>query len=617
MEDDAILEPLKEFKELAEKCHTNAGTFFDQLVAQSKIVEKENCDTCDNYYSLMNSYQLALKKAGGAVAAKVLLIILDVLLFVAAFFMIWMAIASGGDQVRLIVGIVLGIVFIILGVLDILLLVKKISKLVKDRKAKAAALKAEADHELKVAKNQMAPLNALFDWGMQADVIKMTTPIIQLDRNFDIAKYVYMNVKYGLGENKDPKTSTYFVQSGAILGNPFLIEREFHQIDGQKTYEGELTIEWTTYYTDSKGDSHSVTHSQTLRAYVTKFCPYYNFETYLVYSNDAAPDLSFSRQPTVKANATDKSLKRDVQKGDKQIQKMVKTALNDKDPSTNFTAMGNSEFDVLFHALDRDNEVQFRLLFTALAQKNMLALLKSKTPYGDDFAFWKRKTLNWIESVHAQTQDIYGNPATYVDFDVRSSRKKFIAYCDSYFQYLFFDLAPLISIPLYQMTKTREFMYNEPYTANLSSYENEAMANTFPEQAVIPEGCATPTIRKVNFVAKEGSCDKSLMVTHGYRTVQRVDYVSVFGGDGSYHDVPVYWDEYIPIQRQFTLVTKNADMTRYDYNNLSSNQGFSNFMAKYGTNLVSYQRKLFAFITDHDFNTTDASQLETYLKSKQ
>jgi hypothetical protein len=176
MEDDSILEPLKEYKELAEKCHANAGTFFDQLVAQSKMVEKDNCDTCDNYYSLMNSYQLALKKAGGAVAAKVLLIILDVLLFVAAFFMIWMTIASGGDQVRLIVGVVLGIVFIILGVLDILLLVKKISKLVKDRKAKAAALKAEADHELEVAKNQMAPLNALFDWGMQADVIKMTTP---------------------------------------------------------------------------------------------------------------------------------------------------------------------------------------------------------------------------------------------------------------------------------------------------------------------------------------------------------------------------------------------------------------------------------------------------------
>ena len=40
--------------------------------------------------------------------------------------------------------------------------------------------------------------------------------------------------------------------------------------------------------------------------------------------------------------------------------------------------MGHPEFEVLFGAQNRNNEVQFRLLFTPLARKQLLALMKDK-----------------------------------------------------------------------------------------------------------------------------------------------------------------------------------------------------------------------------------------------
>ena len=40
---------------------------------------------------------------------------------------------------------------------------------------------------------------------------------------------------------------------------------------------------------------------------------------------------------------------------------------------------------------------------------------------------------------------------------------------------------------------------------------------------------------------------------HGHYTVQRVSYISRWGGDGRWHDVPVFWDEYLPITGKGTM----------------------------------------------------------------
>ena len=77
----------------------------------------------------------------------------------------------------------------------------------------------------------------------------------------------------------------------------------------------------------------------------------------------------------------------------------------DNDPTTNYQRFGNDEFEVLFGGTNRNNELEYRLLFTPLAQKNLLSIIKNPIPYGDDFSFIKDKMINVIRSNHSQTFD--------------------------------------------------------------------------------------------------------------------------------------------------------------------------------------------------------------------
>lgn len=81
--------------------------------------------------------------------------------------------------------------------------------------------------------------------------------------------------------------------------------------------------------------------------------------------------------------------------------KQLESKSRDLDHGGGFTVMANREFDALFAATDRDHEVQFRLLFTPLAQQEMLKLLRDKTDgYGDDFGFTKRGMVNFVMPDH-------------------------------------------------------------------------------------------------------------------------------------------------------------------------------------------------------------------------
>lgn len=46
---------------------------------------------------------------------------------------------------------------------------------------------------------------------------------------------------------------------------------------------------------------------------------------------------------------------------------------------------------------------------------------------------------------------------------------------------------------------------------------------------------------------EQSGTNKENIYAYGYRAEERVTYVTRFGGDGRYHEVPVYWDEYIPV----------------------------------------------------------------------
>ena len=55
-------------------------------------------------------------------------------------------------------------------------------------------------------------------------------------------------------------------------------------------------------------------------------------------------------------------------------------------------------------------------------------------------------------------------------------------------------------------------------------------------------------------VREVGNGDSVITVyAYGYRRMQRLTYVSVWGGDGRSHQVPVYWDEYISVTGQGSI----------------------------------------------------------------
>ena len=565
MVDDDLLEPAKGYPHLRERVLKEAEKIFDGLVKDANVNLPNNDSTCDKYYEKEKEIEEVGKTLGKKKALKGFCIFLTIAFFVAAIVGIF-GIANSWNM-GLCIGLLAG--GIVLGIIMIIVIVKAVNPRIKNMEDILNKMRKEANEIKNEAITQMNPLNERFDWNLAQRAISTAVPLLQLDDNFDVRKYQYLQEKYGYEENDDDDISTYFVQSGSILGNPFILERDFCCRMVNKAYTGQITIHWTTTYHDKNG-SHTVSHSETLTATTYHPAPEYNYITYLTYANEAAPKLVFSREPTV----TD---------------------------GTNVQLMGNNEFEVLFNALNRNDEVQFRLLFTPLAQNNLLKLIKDGSPFGDDFSFYKDKKINTIMSKHDQNVDIYGNPASFEGFDNRVMKKKYMDYVDQYFKNIFFDFAPLLSIPLYQQQKPAEYIYGHPFETNVNVFAHESLANSFDPELFKPDKAITPSILKTEFVNKANEFDRVEVTSHAYQGFPEVDYVNKMGGDGKMHTIPVHWTRYEPVSRIRYMEAVNVDTTRYEFsNNIAKNQGFQNFMKAISNSpIYTYQRKLLAVLEDN------------------
>ena len=556
---DEILEPLKAYNSLyKEQFNENATNYFDELVQRSQIDVEANRKTIREIKEKEALLKKKKKLKHWLNFFKVALIVICVVLGLIAGGVT--AKSESATSTKVWLWVVTG-VFILFTILMIaLVLIPKTLKL----QSEIDILKKEIDELIALSWRQMAPLNALYDWGMPGAIIEKTIPLFQMDKHFDNKKYIYMNKKYGLDASLDPNVSTYYAQSGSILGNPFLLCKDFRMDMGMKTYTGSITIHWTTRV-HTKNGTQTVHHTQTLRASVQREAPFYSYVTYLVYGNDAAPKLVFSRMPSSGSQLDGKALKKFVKKGAHKLDDKQRREVMDNDPTTNYTRFGNDEFEVLFGGTDRNNVLEYRLLFTPLAQKNILELLKAG-PYGDDFAFNKDHSLNYIQSHHSQRFDYSANPMMFVSNDHDAARAFFIEYNNNYFKNFFFEIAPLMSIPLYQQHKSVEYIYGEEIDANLSTYEHEAMANRFNPQDLKPKTATTPNIYKTKYISKHNKTDRVLITAHAFRGERRVTYISKMGGDGRMHTIPVYWIEYIPVSKDTEMSVEESEISRPQFN---------------------------------------------------
>lgn len=594
--DDILLEPLKAYTSHYEQAFdANAQAYFDDLVVRSAIDVEANRSTVKAYKKQLSAIERLQSKLNGHKTGRgflIFVIVLGVLSLVLGIYQL-----VQGASILWVIAAVFGVAAI---VAPSAVTAAVLNPRIKRMQSEIEELTAKANDLFNQANEQMRPLNEMFESGATKELIEKTVPKLVLDENFDVRRYDYLNGKYGYRASPDLNRSTVDVLSGEILGNPYVVEHQLIETMGTKRYTGTLVIHWTTSYTDSQGHRHTQHHSQTLFAALDKPCPYYSRQTHLVYGNDAAPQLRFTHKPTHAEQHSEKELERKVKSGAKKIQKQQRKNVSG---GKNFTEMGNTEFDVLFGALDRTNEVEFRLLFTPLAQKNMLELMKSDDAFGDDFYFRKEGCLNYIMSEHAKAWELNCDYRRYQSYDVDTSKQAFMSYNKYFFKSLYFELAPLLSIPLYQQQKPREYIYKTEYPTNYTTQEVECVLNNMGSKYFAPIGAATEAILKTGSVIKDGKADEVEVTAYAYRTEPRVDFVPILGGDGMLHPVPVPWNEYIPISRNSVVKVNQLNLTDKQFREKRGDEDF--LLSVTGAQKIGYYHKLLCClmsIDDDPFN---------------
>lgn len=524
-----IYDPLKEyvnvyrhkFKEVAEKT-------FAELAAEAQVDVGKNRETCRRIYSEENSLSKVMTSIRWQKVWRVLL-----WLCVAVGFIVGFTMYDVLDYVDL---LIVGIV--IFGALG--LLFTDINPKIQEMKSERDKLTAKVDKLKKEAWQQMAPLNNLYDWDVLTRMMTKTVPRLEFDPYFTTQRLADLKATYGWSDSFNAGRSVVYSHSGLINGNPFVICRTRKMEMGTKTYYGEKTIHWTTEETDSGGKTRTVHHSETLVASVTAPYPEYFEKTRLIYGNTAAPDLIFYRKQSGLADS-EGSLKF----------KMKRHSLRKKSrdlSNADFAMMTNEEFEVAFDTSNRNNNQQYALLFTPLAQESMMNLLKDdKVGFGDDFDFGKQRMINVIFSNHMQSLNLDMNPQQYKGFDYDKAEADFYAINSRYFRAIYFCFAPLLCVPMYQQIRPQEDIYGRNMQQHSSFWEHEALANFWGQGRFKHPSCVTNCILKTEQLQTIGDNSTIKVNAYGYRTEQHLEYVSKWGGDGNLHHVPVYWDEYLPV----------------------------------------------------------------------
>ncbi len=502
-----IYNPLEEFESKYRALHgENTNAFFEALVKQSGVDIEQNRETVRQYNEFKSNLLKLKRKLNWLRFLRVLMCITIVL---------------------------------------IPLVIWKTTPKIKEIKAEIEAGDKRVEELLAEANNQMLPLNQLFSDTDALRIIEQTIPSISFHSCFSVQQEEDMKVNYDFNAHNDMEQSTIDVLAGHYNENPFLFENRLIHTMGTETYHGYKTIYWTETYRDSNGKLQSRRRSQTLHATVTKPKPFYNTQVVLNYCAQGGPDLTFSRDASHLDRKNERQIERLVKRGERKLQRKTEKALSNNDE---FMSMSNSDFEVLFDALDRNNEVQFRTLFTPLAQTNMVDLILSKIGFGDDFHFIKSKRSNHIISTHSQGRQINLLPSAYRSYSFDMIQENFLGKNAAFFKAVYFDFAPLWAIPMYQERPVHSLKPIPDYAQLYSLKECEALANAVDRRHVVHPRTQTQAILKSSYVGSNGNVDETCITAYSYDIAKRVDIVSVHGGDGKFHAVPVEWDEYLPLE---------------------------------------------------------------------
>ena len=534
----SYFEPLSDYVTYFKDHHErNVSEHFEQLVREAGVDEQANIKTIAELRELEASKNKQGNKRGWLRAARIACLIAASAAGLAAF--------SQGA---------FGLLWLIVVAAALVLIFATINPAVKALNTKLEELERQCTEKSQEAWAQMYPLNELYQWDAARVLFQRTFPEVVLDEYFAKDRLGDLLETYGLSPKVNDGRSILLSQSGAINENPFVVARYLHHWIGSKTYFGSLYITWTEQVRDSQGNWQTVHRSQTLTASVVKPFPEYSNGTAVIYGHEAAPSLSFSRSPSGLSGLEDGVLN-NWRKGNA-VKKVEKKARRDlKSGNGNLTVMSNREFEALFKAVDRDNETEFRLLFTPLGQQEMVHLLNDKrVGYGDDFSFTKQGSINIVEPSHLAATRFDADPAMFKSNELAWAREFFNTYHNDFFRSFYFGLAPLLAVPVYREKRSGSLTAPHSETHESSFWEHEVMANYIGEDAFRHSESVTRNLLKVTANQNSKSTNTVSVTAFGYAGYQRFDEIPVLGGDGNVHLVTVPWVEYIPVQNTTRLL---------------------------------------------------------------
>ncbi|ATZ16282.1 hypothetical protein JN01_0304 [Entomoplasma freundtii] len=542
-----IYNPLAEYQNNLKQIHNdNLTNFFDNLVQQNQIDENLNKKTVEDFYHNKKSLTLTNKKKANLEKGRLALIFLAIIFGIAPL-VGWFLLRTNA-QVFLWVGLMAGVGLIGLG-LSVYCIVKKIKPKIQNLHSQSTTFESKMNDLETNCWSQLLGLNQSYDWQLTTRLLEQTLPIVKFDPYLKLDKFQHF-LNHGL-RNTDFDETVIDLKSGEIATNPFIFVEKLHHNLGMQAYFGSITISWTETYTDHEGKTQTRIQTQVLTASVEQPCPFYKTTKELFFSHEVAPKLNFQREPSNLVHSNE----RDITKAMKKLDNKARKAIKD---GNDFNLMNNSEFEVLFNALNRNDEIQFRFLFSDLAQKQLEDFLKNPDyPHADEFYWWKNQELSCLMGTYLTNVSWDFNPQKYQNFDLAAARQNFISSNMTFFENFYLAITPLLATPLLQEPRTIEY----PTLATpeyLASWQKEAIVANFGNELIHPLSRTNNIFKIVTNNAANG-LEQLMVKAFGYQTIERVTYIPVLGGDGYWHNVPVWWTEYIPVAQESAVLVKNVE----------------------------------------------------------
>ena len=333
-------EPVKYYKSaLKVKVNTASAKYFDDLVKIANIDVNENIASNNKLSKARAEASLSLKDLKHYKNEKTLCWVIFAIALTVFVIALIITIAAFGT-VAVVTMIVSGVIAI--GMVLI------INLYIKEKIEYHSSIQAQHDKKVKNLENecymQVLPLVSHLD---QTDFIKIVNSCVDtfnLDETFSSEKAEMLATVYGYNNKIPDQCSIYGLYSGSINTNSFVKFRTINHRVYNKSYVGFLTITWTTVSGSGK-NVRVVTHRQTLTATVVKPAPEYSKNAYLVYGNNAAPNLRFKRKPSGLSDTSTSGVDKFVKKETKKLEKMSRESVS---KGGSFQAMANTKFEALF-----------------------------------------------------------------------------------------------------------------------------------------------------------------------------------------------------------------------------------------------------------------------------